>query len=59
MNEVFSAKANIYNTRQFNVSETHIPTSNRCGLNSIAYKANELWNLLPENLKSSPSLKVH
>ena len=35
MNEVFSTRANIYNTRQFNVFETHIPTSNRYGLNSI------------------------
>ena len=53
MNEVFSTRANIYNTRYFNVFETHIPTSNRYGLNSIPYKANQLWNLLPENLKSS------
>ena len=58
MNEVFSTRANIYNTRQFNVFETHIPTSNRYGLNSIPYKANQLWNLLPENLKSSPSLAL-
>ena len=58
MNEVFSAKKNIYNTRQFNVFETHIPTSNRYGLNSIPYKANQLWKLLPENLKSSPSLRL-
>ena len=55
MNEAFSTRTNIYNTRQFNVFETHIPTSNRYGLNSILYKANQLWNLLPENLKSSPS----
>ena len=40
MNEVFSARANIYNAQQFNVFETHIPTSNRSGLNSIPYKAN-------------------
>ena len=58
MNEVFSTGTNIYNTRQFNLFETHIPTSNRHGLNSIPYKANQLWNLLPENLKSSPSLTI-
>ena len=56
-NEVFS-RANIYNTRQFNVFETHIPTLNRYGLNSIPYKASQLWNLLPENLKSSPTLTL-
>ena len=58
MNDVFCTRANIYNTRQFNVVETHIPTSNRYGLNLIPYKANHLWNLLPENLKSSPSLSI-
>ena len=58
MNEVFSTRANIYNTRQFNIFKTHIPTSNRYGLNSIPYKASQLWNLLPENFKSSPSLTL-
>ena len=32
-----------------------IPTSNRYGLNSIPYKVNQRWNLLPENFKLSPS----
>ena len=58
MNEVFSTRINIYNTRQFNVFETHTPTWNRYGLNSIPYKANQLSNLLLENLKSSPSLTL-
>ena len=58
MNEVFYTRANIYNTRQFNVFKTHISTSNRYGLNSIPYKANQLWNLLPENQKSSPPLTL-
>ena len=35
MNEVFSTGANAYNRRQFNVFETHIPTSNRYVLNSM------------------------
>ena len=38
INEVFSTRANFCNTRQFNVFETHIPTSNRYGLNSILTK---------------------
>ena len=58
MNKVFSTRASIYNTRKFNVFETHIPTSNRYGLKSIPYKANQLWSLFPENLKSSPSLTL-
>ena len=58
MNDVFSTRESIYNTPQFNVSETRIPTSNRYGLNSTPYKANQLWNLLPENLKSYLSLTL-
>ena len=41
-NKVFSTRSNIYNTRQFNIFQTHIPTSNRYGLNSILYKTNQL-----------------
>ena len=55
INQVFSTRAYIYNTRQFNVFKTHNPNSNIYGFNSIPYKANQLWNLLPENLKSYPS----
>ena len=58
MKKVFSARANICNTGQFNAFQTHIPTLKRCGLNSIHCKANQLWNLLPENFKSPPSLTL-
>ena len=58
MNKIFSTRKNIFNTRQFNVFQTHIPTLSRYGLNSMPYKANQVWNLLPENLKSSPSLTL-
>ena len=57
MNEVFCSRANTYNT-QFNVFETHIPSSDRCKLNSTAYRTHQLWNLLPENLKPYPSLTL-
>ena len=40
-------RANIYNTRQFNVFETFIAPSNRYGLNLILHKANQLWNWKP------------
>ena len=54
MNEVFSTGANICNIWQFNVLKTHVPTSNRYGLNSIPYKINQLWNLF---LKTSNHLR--
>ena len=46
-----------YTTQQFNVFQIHITISNRYGFN-LFYKANLTWNLLPENLKSSPSWTV-
>ena len=54
MNEVFSTGANICNIWHFNVLKTHVPTSNRYGLNSIPYKINQLWNLF---LKTSNHLR--
>ena len=47
INKVFSTRQNIFDTRQFNVFQTHIP-----------YKANQLCNLLPKNLKSFPPLAL-
>ena len=40
MNELFPTRANIYNTRQFNVFETHIPVSDTYGLDSILSSSN-------------------
>ena len=45
MKEIFSAKVNIYNTRKRYVFETHIPTSNRYGLNSIKNGMQEVKNV--------------
>ena len=59
MNEVSFTGANIYKTRQFNVFQIHVATSNRYGSNSVPYIANQLRNLLPENHKSFPSLTVY
>ena len=56
MNEIFNIQRNIYNLRSFNIFQTNIPRSNRYGLNSIPYRANQLWKILPENIKSSQSL---
>ena len=56
MNEIFTIQRNINNLRSFNIFQTNIPRSNRYGLNSIPYRANQLWKILPENIKSSQSL---
>ena len=61
MKQVFSTKANIYNARFiiFNLmfsKPAYLPQT--YGLNLVPTKANQLWNLLPEILKSPPSLTL-
>ena len=58
MNDVFQVRTNSYNIRNFNLFETPMPHSNRYGLNMISYRANQLWRLLPDDIKHSPSLSV-
>ena len=56
MSRIFSTRQNVYNTRNFNIFETSMPHSNRFGLNSITYRSNQLWNLVPDNMKQSKTL---
>ena len=56
MNDIFSAKVNIYNKWHLNVFLTQILTLNRHELNSVLYKANLLWNFLAKHVRLSPSL---
>ena len=58
MNEVFSVQRVTYNLRSYNIFQCDIPRSNKYGLNSISYRANQLWKLLPDFIKSSPSLSL-
>ena len=54
MNEIFSIQRNTYNLRSFNIFRCDTPRSNRYGLNSIPYRANQFWNILPVDIKNSP-----
>ena len=56
MNEVFTIRRNIYNVRTFCIFRSNIPSSNRYGLNSITYRASQLWNILPYDIENSPSI---
>ena len=59
MNDIFSAKVNIYNKWHLNVFLTQILTLNRHELNSIIYKANLLWNFLAKRVRSSSSVATY
>ena len=46
MNDVFHLRQNTYNLRNFHAFATAVPRNN-CTLNSVAYRANQLWETLP------------
>ena len=42
----------LYNSRHYNLFVTDRPKTDRYGRNSIPYRANQIWNLLPREKKS-------
>ena len=57
MNDVFHLRQNTYNLRNFHVFATGVPRNN-CMLKSVVYRANQLWETLPFDLKNSCSLEL-
>ena len=57
MNEVFYLRQSYYNLRNFNVFATDIPRKKYL-LNSSVYRANQLWQALPSEIKDCASLQL-
>ena len=57
MNDVFHRRQNTYSLQNFHVFANDIPRSNYL-LNSVVYRAKQLWNTLPFNLKNTYSLTL-
>ena len=57
MNEVFHLRQNTCNLRNFHAFATDIPRNN-CMLKSVFYRANQLRETLPFDLKNSCSLAL-
>ena len=55
MNEVFYLHQRYYKLRNFNVFAIDNP-HNKCLLNSSVYQTNQLWQILPFEIKDSASL---
>ena len=51
INEVFTLKSNYHNLRNFNLFETYVPKSKP--LNSSVYRANQLWQLVMQDIRKS------
>ena len=57
MNDVFHRRQNTYSLQNFHVFGNDIPRSNYL-LNSVVYRAKQLWNTLLFNLKNTYSLTL-
>jgi len=55
---IFPLKIQHHNTRQINVFECENPTTSRYGQTSICYRANQIWNTVPNELKTIPNLSL-
>ena len=55
MNEVFKLKWHQHHLRNFSQFETNIPKT-KSSINSCAYRANQLWQLVPCKMRKSMSL---
>ena len=55
MNDIFFSRQNIYNLRKF--QELSTSTKNTVNL-GISYRGPQLWNLIPDNIKSEPTLEL-
>ena len=47
-----------YNLGNFHAFESQDPRTKKFGLDSIAYRAIQLWKNIPEEIRSSPSLLI-
>ena len=57
MNDVFHLRQNTCNLRNFHAFATDVPRNN-CMLNSVVYRANQLWEILTFDLKNSCSQEL-
>ena len=57
ISDVFHLRKNTYNLQNLHAFATDV-SKNNCMLNSVVYRANELWETLPFGLKNSRSLEL-
>ena len=56
MNDFFKLRENIYNIRNFHIFQTEHPCSPKYGLEAIPYRANQLWQQVPTDIREVASL---
>ena len=58
INTIFKLRQNTYNLRNFHAFESHNPRTKNFGLDSIAYRASQLWKNVPEEIRNSASFLI-
>ena len=58
MNTIFKLRQNTYNLRNLHAFESQNPRTKKFCLDSIAYRASQLWKNVPEEIRNSPSLLI-
>ena len=58
MNTIFKLRQNTYNLRNFFVCETENPRRKTFLLDSIAYRASQLWKTVPKEIRNSASSSI-
>ena len=58
MNTIFKLRQNTYNLKNFHAFESQNPRTKKFGLDSIAYRASQLWKNVPEEIRNSASLLI-
>ena len=53
MSDAFKLRENIYNLRNFHIFESQNPRTEKFSLDSIAYRASQLWKNVPEEIRNS------
>ena len=56
INDTLAVSKQQYNTRHYNLFVINRSKTDRYGWNSIPYRANQIWNLLPRRIKNSAKL---
>ena len=58
MSDTFKIRENTYNLRNFYIFESENHRAKKFGLDSIAYRASQLWENVPQEIRNSTSLPM-
>ena len=58
MSDIFKLRENAYSLRNFHIFDSQNPRTKTFGLDSIAYRASQLWKNVPEEIRNSTSLPM-